>query len=245
MSKTWVAVTDGEEGAKGEIKSTTALRLLEFSVLLAVKNSQEKAGNKVKGYTKKVIFTEWLIQPLTRWSFNLVRRMCLLEKKRQRGHYVKIWGDSTAWDSAKGICKKEEVQRAVAKKAVAVICASDTGIGGNLDSSGTTCSPPYWGKNCHFCGTNFWVKKRSAHREKSLAQTDRMIAFQISVCWWTRAEPRRQVLVRVPIPSLEALPRRTGIVHRHKPVTNLLPVPVCPLVKRGPPFKELVLQIIN
>ena len=59
-----------------------------------------------------------------------------------------------------------------------------------------------------------------------------MIAFQISVCWWTRAEPRRQVLVRVPIPSLEALPRRTGIVHRHKPVTNLLPVPVCPLVKK-------------
>ena len=153
------AVTDGEEGAKGEIKSTTALRLLEFSVLLAVKNSQEKAGNKVKGYTKKVIFTgvvDTTVNPM-------VIQSCAADvsfgKKEAERALCEDMGGLTAWDSAKGICKKEEVQRAVAKKAVAVICASDTGIGGNLDSSGTTCSPPYWGKNCHFCGTNFWVKK--------------------------------------------------------------------------------------
>ena len=153
------AVTDGEEGAKGEIKSTTALRLLEFSVLLAVKNSQEKAGNKVKGYTKKVIFTgvvDTTVNPM-------VIQSCAADvsfgKKEAERALCEDMGGPTAWDSAKGICKKEEVQRAVAKKAVAVICASDTGIGGNLDSSGTTCSPPYWGKNCHFCGTNFWVKK--------------------------------------------------------------------------------------
>ena len=153
------AVTDGEEGAKGEIKSTTALRLLEFSVLLAVKNSQEKAGNKVKGYTKKVIFTgvvDTTVNPM-------VIQSCAADvsfgKKEAERALCEDMGGPTAWDRAKGICKKEEVQRAVAKKAVAVICASDTGIGGNLDSSGTTCSPPYWGKNCHFCGTNFWVKK--------------------------------------------------------------------------------------
>ena len=153
------AVTDGEEGAKGEIKSTTALRLLEFSVLLAVKNSQEKAGNKVKGYTKKVIFTgvvDTTVNPM-------VIQSCAADvsfgKKEAERALCEDMGGLTAWDSAKGICKKEEVQRAVAKKAVAVICASDTGIGGNLDSSGTTCSPPYWGKNCHFCGANFWVKK--------------------------------------------------------------------------------------
>ena len=155
------AVTDREEveGTKGAIKSDNALRLLEFSVLLAVKNSRAKAGNKVKGYTKKVVFTGVVDTKNSPTKITSCAADVSFGKKEAERALCVDMGGPGAWNNTKGICEKDKVQRAVATDAISSICGSTTGVGGQLNSTKDKCTPPYWGKNCHFCGTNFWVKK--------------------------------------------------------------------------------------
>ncbi len=147
-----------ETAGVSSIKGKKVLRLLEFSVLLAIKNSRAKAGSKVKGYNKSITFTgvvDTTVSPKKIKS--CVADVSFGQKEAERALCIDM-GGAAAWDDIVGICKRETVKRTVAIETIKKLCDATEGIKGTYDATTNSCTPNYWGKNCQFCGLNFRVK---------------------------------------------------------------------------------------
>ncbi len=149
-------ITDKQKGSTigsttiTSIKGENVLRLLEFSVLLAIKDARAKAGQKVKGYTKSITFTGVVdnknFSPAQIKS--CVANITLGQKETERSLCTEMGGEH-AWDDTSGNCKPDVIKREIAIKTVKDLCIVD-GLG-TYTASSNSCRPHYWGKHCRTC----------------------------------------------------------------------------------------------
>ncbi len=149
-------ITDKQKGSTigsttiTSIKGENVLRLLEFSVLLAIKDARAKAGQKVKGYTKSITFTG-VVDNKRVGSAKIkscVANITLGQKETERSLCTEMGGEH-AWDDISGNCKPDVIKREIAIRTVKGLC-DDDGLG-TYTASTNSCRPHYWGKHCRTC----------------------------------------------------------------------------------------------
>ncbi len=156
-------ITDKQKGSTigsttiTSIKGENVLRLLEFSVLLAIKDARAKAGQKVKGYTKSITFTGVVdnknFSPAQIKS--CVANITLGQKETERSLCTEMGGEH-AWNDTTGICNPDVIKKGIAIKTVKDLCIVD-GLGTytvtrrRYTASTNSCRPHYWGKHCRTC----------------------------------------------------------------------------------------------